>query len=164
MPTVHLVCGPVGAGKTTYAMRLARKRSAVHFAIDDWMSTLFWPDAPKPASLAWALEHTRRCDRQVLRVCAELARIGVDAVADLGFMKREHRESFSRDAGSLGFQVLLHVVQADLAERRQRVQRRNTHAQDVLSVEVPDDIFDWAETWYEAPAADELVGAIVVKG
>jgi predicted kinase len=164
MPTMHLICGPVGAGKTTYALRLIQEHSAIHFSIDDWMTTLFWSDAPKPPSLDWALERTRRCDRQILRMSAQLARIGVDAVADLGFMKREHRESFRHDAAALGFQVQLHVVEADVGQRRQRVQKRNTHAREALSVEVPDDIFDWAETWYEPPAPDELVGAIVVKG
>jgi predicted kinase len=163
MPTLHLVCGPVGAGKTTYAVRLARERSAVHFSIDDWMSTLFWLDAPKPSTLEWAVERTQRCDRQILRVCAELARVGVDAVADLGFMKREHRELFRCQAETVGFQVMLHVVEADVAERRKRVKRRNTNAGEAMSVEVPDDIFDWAETWYEAPAGDERAEAIIVK-
>jgi pantothenate kinase-related protein Tda10 len=38
---VILVCGPVGAGKTTYSMALAKEIGAIRFSIDPWMQTLF---------------------------------------------------------------------------------------------------------------------------
>src|SRR5689334_16988583 len=43
---VHLICGSTGAGKTTYARRLADEIGAVVFSIDEWMAALFWMDAP----------------------------------------------------------------------------------------------------------------------
>ena len=45
---MHLLCGPTGAGKTTYARELAEAESAVRFSIDEWMSALFWMDAGDP--------------------------------------------------------------------------------------------------------------------
>ena len=47
-PLIHLICGSTGAGKTTYAKALAAKLGAVHFSIDQWMATLYWPDASTP--------------------------------------------------------------------------------------------------------------------
>ena len=41
---VHLVFGPVGAGKSTYARALATREKGVRFAVDDWMHELFAPD------------------------------------------------------------------------------------------------------------------------
>ena len=38
--TLHVVFGPTGAGKSTYAKALARSEPAVHFAIDDWITTI----------------------------------------------------------------------------------------------------------------------------
>ena len=43
-PCVHLVSGPVGAGKSTHARALAAREAAVRFAIDDGMHGLFAPD------------------------------------------------------------------------------------------------------------------------
>jgi hypothetical protein len=37
MATVHLICGPIGAAKTTTAGRLARQHRAVRFSLDAWV-------------------------------------------------------------------------------------------------------------------------------
>ena len=44
----HIICGSTGAGKSTYARKLAEQVGGLHFAIDDWMVTLFWKDSPQP--------------------------------------------------------------------------------------------------------------------
>ena len=54
MPTAHLICGPPGAGKTTYAMNLARREGALRFTVDEGMARFFWPDAPEPLTFQWA--------------------------------------------------------------------------------------------------------------
>src|SRR5687768_55420 len=41
---VHLVLGPVGAGKSTFALELARSSGAVRLTLDEWMTELFRPD------------------------------------------------------------------------------------------------------------------------
>ena len=46
-PRVHLVIGPVGAGKSTYVRQLVQQHPrAVPLNLDDWMATLFSPDRP----------------------------------------------------------------------------------------------------------------------
>lgn len=42
-PTVHLLCGYKGAGKTTYAKHLEKVLPAVRFSLDEWMLQLY-PD------------------------------------------------------------------------------------------------------------------------
>ncbi len=37
MARLILVCGPVGAGKTTYSMSLCEEIKAVNFSIDPWL-------------------------------------------------------------------------------------------------------------------------------
>ncbi len=46
MPRVHLVEGPVGAGKSTFAASLAARTGGVHIALDAWFARLFSPDRP----------------------------------------------------------------------------------------------------------------------
>jgi len=42
--TLHVIFGPIGAGKTTYAHALARREGAVPFVLDEWGARLFGPD------------------------------------------------------------------------------------------------------------------------
>lgn len=42
-PTVHLLCGLPGAGKTTLARRLEAGLPAIRFSLDEWMLRLY-PD------------------------------------------------------------------------------------------------------------------------
>jgi predicted kinase len=159
-----LICGPVGAGKTTVSRRLARERRAVAFAIDDWMTTLFGADAPAAPNLAWALERTARCEAQLWKVARALLGLGVDVVLDLGFLRREHRDRFRRQVKEAGFAAELHVVTADAATRRDRVRARNQALEGAASVEVSDAMFDWSEGWFEPPDAEELRVAVVHGG
>ena len=48
MGKVHLILGPQGAGKSTYARHLAQKESATRFSIDEWMQKLSRPTFQKP--------------------------------------------------------------------------------------------------------------------
>ena len=41
MPIAHLICGSTGAGKTTYALELARREGALRFTVDEWMAQFF---------------------------------------------------------------------------------------------------------------------------
>ena len=85
MATAHLICGSTGAGKTTYALKLAGVTGAIRFTIDEWMARLFLPDAPEPLTFQWALERVIRCENQILAVCGQIAPLGRDVILDLGF-------------------------------------------------------------------------------
>jgi len=47
MPVVHLIEGPVGAGKSTFAASLATRIEGVHIALDEWFAHLFSADRPR---------------------------------------------------------------------------------------------------------------------
>jgi predicted kinase len=155
MAEVHLICGAVGAGKTTHARALARARGAPCFSIDDWMATLFSADAPAAPDLEWGLARTARCDAQIWSVTLQLVALGLDVVLDLGFLRRDHRDRFRALAAAAGVTVKLHLVEADVTTRRERVRARNRLRTETFSVEVSDEVFDWAEGWYEPPGPDE---------
>ena len=46
MATLHLLHGPVGSGKTTFARQLERKIRAVRFTPDEWMIRLYGDRPP----------------------------------------------------------------------------------------------------------------------
>lgn len=155
MPKVHLICGPTGAGKTTFARQLAAERRAVRFSIDEWMANLFAADVPDPLTFDWAIERVGRCEAQIWRTGLETLSAGRDIVLDLGFTTREQRDRFRTLAGEEGHGVRLHHVTAGRAERLARVRARNDSRSEVFAFAVTDGMFDFMENRFEALAPEE---------
>lgn len=155
MPIAYIICGPTGAGKTTHARQLAKQENAVRFSIDEWMASLFQPDAPKEMTFEWALDRVLRCEEQIRQTAAAVLCSGTDVVLDLGFTTREQRDRFRAWAESLGAPVMLHHVTADAAKRRQRVVRRNEDNSEIFAFKVTDGMFDFMERMFEPPGEDE---------
>jgi predicted kinase len=159
-PKLHMIYGPVGAGKTTAARRIAAEARAIHFDIDDWMMTLFWKDSSGTPDLAWALERVDLCETMVWKIARQALAGGQSAVADLGFMTRAQRNRFRARAAEYGVALEEVYVIAEREARRSRVRQRNLDAS--RTIEVGDAMFDWAESYFEAPDDDEMGLARVI--
>ena len=60
MTTIYLIEGPVGAGKSTHARRLASEVRGVHMALDEWFARLYSPDRPTADVVPWYLARKDR--------------------------------------------------------------------------------------------------------
>ncbi|OUS23987.1 hypothetical protein A9Q99_25880 [Gammaproteobacteria bacterium 45_16_T64] len=167
---IHLICGPIGAGKTTYAHEIAATHNAIRFSEDEWLSELFVPDAPEgllsePMSVvgAWAGEKYERCRDHIWRICQQLLDQGISIVLDGAAANKEQRDFVRHKAteSRVGFQ--LHYVTCDPEVRQQRVFDRNHEQGLTYSLEVTPDIFAHVEVSFEPPKNEELNGTIVVE-
>lgn len=155
MPSVHIICGPTGAGKTTFARDLAVERGGLRFSIDEWMAALFAADAPEPLTFDWAIERVGRCEDMIWQTGLAALAAGCDIVLDLGFDRREQRDRFRALAGEAGHGVALHHVNAPRDERLARVRRRNGDGSEILAFQVTDSMFDFMEDRFEPPVPEE---------
>ena len=164
-PVIHLICGSTGAGKTTYARRLADDIGGVLFSIDAWMTTLYWMDSPQPLDPAWSLERVDRCNAQIWQTAAEVAGRGVPCILDLGFSAAEQRKRFRGLAEAAGLSARLHYLDVDADERWRRVEARNRAGPDEnqLTFAVTREMFDFVETLFEPPSDDEMRAAESVR-
>ena len=153
---VYLVCGATGAGKSTYSKKLAADIGGVHFAIDDWMATLFWMDSPDPIEFEWTLARIARCEAQIWAQVLALTARGVPAILDLGFTKTDHRKKFTDLAAKAGLQTSLCLVDVPSDIRWQRVQNRNLEKGDTYALDVTRDMFDFMEGEWEMPDGAEM--------
>jgi predicted kinase len=161
MAEIHIVFGPQGAGKSSYARTLAAACAGTRFSIDEWMAQLYGPDLPDPIDLSWIMERVQRCERQIWRTAEQVAKNGGDVVLDLGFMKAANRAAFSEQATEAGVPSRLHYVTAPHDIRRSRVMRRNSEKGETFSFEVSPAMFDFMEAQFEAPTNLELASATV---
>ena len=155
-PTIHLVCGSTGAGKTTFSMRLADEAGAIRLSIDEWMTALFEADRREQIEFAWMMERVNRCEAVMWNVAADAARRGVGSVIDCGFTRAEHRRKFANLAAEAGLPVVLHWLDVPVEERWRRVDRRNVERGETFRLEVTRPMFDFVEGLWEPPTPDEM--------
>lgn len=158
---LHVVFGPCGAGKTTYANAFARREGAVAFILDDWMARLFGPDIPEPIQYDWMVERVGRCEAQIWSTAAATLAAGTPVILDIGLMRRADRARVRQIAEGAGLPLQFHFVDAPAEVRRERVSARNVVRGESFAIEVNPEMFDFIEGVYEAPRPEELAGAIL---
>jgi predicted kinase len=158
--TLHVIFGPSGAGKTTYAHTFARRERAVAFILDDWMARLFGADMPEPLQYDWMIERVGRCEAQIWSTAAAVLATGTSVVLDIGLMRKADRARVREIATATELPLQFHFVDAPQEVRRARVGERNVVRGESFAIEVSPDMFEFIEGVFEAPDADELVGAI----
>lgn len=148
----------MGAGKTTFAAQLSRRYNTPALVLDEWMVTLFKPDRPEDDLWRWYAERKQRCIEQIWRMVCGLLDTGNDAIVELGLVQRKDRiDLYERaEAGQYGY--LVHVLDAPVAERRDRVRNRNVEKGPTFSMDVPDAVFEMASEMWEPLDNAECAG------
>lgn len=162
---IHLVIGPVGAGKSTYVRQLVQQHRAVPLNLDDWMATLFSPDRPATAGsdvMAWYVPRTLRCLTQIWKTAEAVLNAGDNVVLEVGLIQRQQREAFYARMGPWADALVVHVLDAPREVRRERVMRRNEQQGATFSMVVPPHIFELASDLWQPPSEAERAERSVV--
>ena len=152
---LFVVEGPVGAGKSTYAAKLALEHGAVHLDLDEWMVTLFRPDRPETDFMAWYGERKLRCIDQIWLLTCHMLDMGVTPVLELGLVRLADREELYRRLDATDYSYEIHLLDVPKAVRYERVQQRNAEQAGTFKMEVTDEIFEIANAAWEPPGDAE---------
>jgi predicted kinase len=146
-PRLILVCGLPGAGKTTLARRLADEVPAVRLCPDEWMTDLGIDLYDEPAR--------ERLERLFWRHTQDLLRVGASVILESGFWLRSDRDEKRLGARALGAAVDLRYLDAPVAERWRRIERRNAQGGWGSVPITYADLGRW-DALFEKPDAEEL--------
>ena len=153
--TLHLLVGPVGAGKTTYAQRRIARSPAVFLDLDAWMVRLFGADPRPPEGvMAWYLERRERCREVLWDLALSVLACGTDVVLENGLLGRQERLAFYARVRADEIELVVHCLDAPRAVRRERVARRNESPTPSTQI-VPPEIFERASDAWEPPTEAE---------
>ena len=155
MAAIHLIEGPVGAGKSTFAAELSLAHGAPHLNLDEWMVTLFSPDRPGDGFMEWYADRKDRCIQQIWAVTCELLNSGNSAVLELGLVQRAAREAFYQRVDATDYDLHVYLLDTSLDVRRQRVLDRNRKKTSTYRMEVSEEMFDLANSFWQEPTEAE---------
>ncbi len=150
-PTLHLLCGLPGSGKTTRARELEAAGRGVLLNADAWVCRLYPDDAD-----AAARDERKSWVEQVQWELAErLLRGGVSVILDWGLWTRAERDGLRGRARELGAEVQTVFLDAPLPTLHERIARRNLDPPPGDFRIAPDELDEWAAR-FEPPTADEI--------
>ena len=153
MPTLFLICGLPGAGKTTLARQLELAQPALRLSPDEWIAPLL-----ANADDAAELDRLRSPVEAVQwDVAKRVLALGVDVVLEWGFWSRDERDWYRSQAEALGARVELRYLAVDRDELWARLSRRNANLPPGTFVVTQDQLDLWM-SWFQPPTADELEG------
>lgn len=149
-PTVYLICGFIGAGKTTFAKKLEEKTGAVRITKDEWSIRFIGNDPTIAGYAEW--------DRKIIDfsrdVAFYLAEKGIDVIMCEGFWEKETRDEMRRRIEAVGAKAVMYFVDTPIETIRERVVGRNNNLMGdsfKISIEMLDNYLkDW-----QPPSEDE---------
>jgi predicted kinase len=152
VPTLFLIGGLPGAGKTTLARKLERDERTLRLCADDWLHLL----AHNPADSTEMDRLRPIVHSQLWELAIRALEIGVNVSIERSFWTRELREAYRLRAQALiGVRVELHVLEAGLEELWARLVERNANLPPGTFAVTREDLEQfWS--WFEPPTHTEL--------
>jgi predicted kinase len=150
IPTVYLLCGFIGAGKTTFARELELRTGSVRITKDEWLIKLIGND---PTIEGYA-DYDHRVVELSRSVAFQLVDKGIDVILDEGFWAKEERTLLRRRIEGTGTRAVLYYVDTPIETIRQRVARRTANPP-TDSLLISEALLDFYLPYWQPPSDDE---------
>lgn len=149
-PTVYVLCGFIGAGKTTFAKKLEERTGAVRITKDEWLIRLIGTD---PTIEGYEDYDSKICGLS-RDIAFQLVEKGIDVIIDEGFWEKEQRALLRRRIEETGAEEVLYYLDTPIETIRERVARRNT-SPSKDSFRISRTMLDNYLTYWHPPSEDE---------
>lgn len=146
-PTIYLMCGFLGAGKTTYSKKLAQNTGAYHLNPDEICMQKYTPEEYEnnwEVCFAQTLEY-------LWQEIAAYIKQNKDVIFDVGFWTKSSREQAVNKIKQLGGKPIIYYIYAPDYVLKQRLTTRTGKIaeQNILQ-------FDIIKKSFEEPSQDEV--------
>ena len=151
-PTLHLLCGLPGSGKSTRAKELEAAGLGVLLNADEWIWRLY----PEDAEAAARDDRKGRIEHVQWELAERLLTSQVSVILDWGVWTRAERDHYRQRARDLGASVQTVFLDAPIETLHQRVAQRNLDLPAGTFSISAEELDEWAAL-FEPPTHDELI-------
>ena len=153
LPTLFLMVGLPGSGKTVRARELAANHDALRITADDWALALFGHEDrhQEPGGKRWLLEG------RLVALAIDALRLRLSVVLDFGLWSRDERSALRWMAAAVGASCTIVYLPVEREVQWDRIQTRWNEAPEQTFPMAEAELDPWREQ-FEVPDADELSG------
>jgi len=147
-PTLFLIVGLPGSGKTVRARELAAERGALQLTPDAWMLSLFGQEdrhQTRPDGKRWLLEG------RLVALAIDVLRLGVSVVLDFGLWSRDERSALRWIAGSVGASCEVVYLPVERHVQWSRIQARWKNTPDQSFPMAEEELDGWGKRVSKSP-------------
>lgn len=148
-PTLFLLVGLPGTGKTTLARRLEVEQRALRLTKDEWVKALYGSANPEP--------ETAVIEGRLIDIGMRALELGGDVVIDFGLWSRDERSALRQAAADLGAAADVRYLEASGDEVQRRIARRQAEAPETTWPMSEQDLAVWEEV-FTPPTSGEIDG------
>lgn len=156
-PIAYVICGFIGAGKTTFARKLEKETGAIRVTKDEWIIKIF-------GNKITLDNNFEVYDKNITKLATDIAfkilKAGKDVIIDEGFWVKSQRDDIKKKILQIGAKPIFYYVESSVEKMKKRVINRSKNPTKD-SFEISEEMFNSYLKYWQAP--DESENVKVVK-
>lgn len=150
-PIAYVICGFIGAGKTTFARKLEKETGAIRVTKDEWIIKIFGNKITSDKNFE---VFDKNITELATNIAFKILKADKDVIIDEGFWVKSQRDDIKKKISEVGAKPILYYVECPVKKMRERtVTRSENPTKD--SFEISGEMFDSYLKYWEPPAQDE---------
>lgn len=150
-PIAYVICGFIGAGKTTFARKLEHETGAIRITKDEWMVRIF-------GNKITTDKNFDVYDKKVTALATDIAftilKSGTSVIIDEGFWAKSQRDDIKKKILEAGAKPIFYYIECPIEKMRERVVSRSK-TPTIDSFEINGEMFDTYLKYWEPPTSSE---------
>ena len=150
-PIAYVICGFIGAGKTTFARKLEKETKAIRITKDEWIIKIFGNKITSDKNFE---VYDKNITELATNIAFKILKAGKDVILDEGFWVKSQRDDIKKKILQVGAKPIFYYVKTSVEKMKERViNRSNNPTKD--SFEINEEMFDKYLKYWEPPKKEE---------
>ena len=150
-PIAYVICGFIGAGKTTFSRKLEKETKATRITKDEWMIKIFGNKITLDKNFE---EYDNNVTELARNIAFKILESGGDVIIDEGFWVKSQRDDIKKKILDTGAKPIFYYIDCSVEEMRERVVNRSKNPP-LDSFEINEEMFDSYLKYWQPPKEDE---------
>src|SRR3989338_2223141 len=147
----YVICGFIGAGKTTFARKMEKETKAIRITKDEWIIKIFGNKITSDKNFE---VYDKNITELATNIAFKILKAGKDVILDEGFWVKSQRDDIKKKILQVGAKPIFYYVKTSVEKMKERViNRSNNPTKD--SFEINEEMFDKYLKYWEPPKKEE---------